>query len=158
MSTSITHSEERIWRFYAGLSDYPHFDAYRVSAPSPDEWKKYNRWGGQRIGWGSPLETIGTMTRSLRKLNRPMPVAYWSQGAHAGWEVYDRRTRTSPTPAELRVQAYQALANGITSLYWFNLSYASLKMFPDLMPAIQRVGREIRLLDRYYLKSDLFEH
>ena len=28
------------------------------------------------------------MTRSLRELNRPGPIVYWSQGAHAGWEVF----------------------------------------------------------------------
>ncbi len=32
LATSVTNSEERIWRYYAGLSDYPHFDAYRVVA------------------------------------------------------------------------------------------------------------------------------
>ena len=34
LPTTVTHSEERIWRNYAGLSDYPHYDAYRVS-PRP---------------------------------------------------------------------------------------------------------------------------
>lgn len=58
LPTSVTHSEERIWRFYAGLSDYPHYDAYRVTAPSPDAWSQYDRWGGQKIRWGAPLETI----------------------------------------------------------------------------------------------------
>ena len=45
LPTSVTHSEERIWRYYSGLSDYPHYDAYRVSAPSPDAWSRYDRWG-----------------------------------------------------------------------------------------------------------------
>jgi hypothetical protein len=27
LPTSVTHSEERVWRFYAGISDYPHYDA-----------------------------------------------------------------------------------------------------------------------------------
>ena len=118
LPTSITHSEERVWRDYAGLSDFPHYDAYRVTAPSPDVWAKYDRWDGQIIRWGAPLETIGDMTRSLRDLNRPAPVAYWSQGAHYDWEVYGGRKRTSPTPDELRAQAYHALAHRITSLYW----------------------------------------
>jgi hypothetical protein len=155
MPTTLTHSEERIWRFYAGLSDYPHYDAYRVSAPAADVWTKYDRWGGQRIAWGSPLEGIGAMTRSLRNLNRPWPIAYWSQGPHEGWEVYGGRQRTSPTPSELRSQAYHALANGITSLYWFNLSWKSMAMFPDCLAPMQRVGREIKLLEGYYLKADL---
>ena len=97
LPTSVTHSEERIWRDYAGLSDYPHYDAYRVTAPSPDAWGLYDRWGGERIRWGAPLETIGDMTRSLRDLNRPRPIAYWSQGAHEGWDRYGGRARTSPT-------------------------------------------------------------
>lgn len=152
--TTLTHSEERIWRFYAGLSDYPHFDAYRVTAPSADEWKLYNRWNGKRISWGSPLETIGTMTRSLKRLNRPVPIAYWSQGPHEGWEVYGGRKRTSPTPSELRSQAYHALASGITSLYWFNLSYRSLILFPELLEPMQRIGREIRLLEQLLITGD----
>ena len=52
LPTTVTHSEERIWRFYAGLSDFPHFDAYRVTAPSPDQWSKYDRWSGKTIRWG----------------------------------------------------------------------------------------------------------
>lgn len=156
--TTLTHSEERIWRFYAGLSDYPHFDAYRVSAPSADKWEDYDRWNGKRIGWGAPLETIGAMTRSLKHLNRPAPIAYWSQGPHEGWEVYDGRERTSPTPSELRVQAYHALSTGITSLYWFNLSYGSLVKYPDLLEPMQRIGREIRLLDRFYIHGCQWNH
>ncbi len=144
LPTTVTHSEERIWRDYAGLSDYPHYDAYRVTAPSPDAWSKYDRWGGQSIRWGAPLETISDMTRSLRELNRPRPIAYWSQGAHHGWDGYGGRQRTSPTPDELRQQAYHGLASRITSLYWFNLSLKSLIKFPDLIEPMTRVGREIR--------------
>jgi len=156
LPTSITHSEERIWRDYAGLSDFPHYDAYRVTAPSPDAWSKYDRWDRQTIRWGAPLETIGDMTRSLRDLNRPAPIAYWSQGAHYDWEVYGGRKRTSPTPDELRAQAYHALAHRITSLYWFNLSLKSLIKFPDLIEPITRVDREIRLLEDFYLEGDAY--
>lgn len=154
LPTSITHSEERVWRFYAGLSDYPHYDAYRVTAPAADAWSKYDRWGGEVIRWGAPLETIGDMTRSLRELNRPRPIAYWSQGAHEGWEHYGGRLRTSPTAEELRVQAYHALASRITSLYWFNLSLKSLVKFPDLIDPITRIGREIKMLELFYLEGD----
>ncbi|MFZ9982834.1 MAG: hypothetical protein ACO3FI_12465, partial [Cyclobacteriaceae bacterium] len=156
--TTLTHSEERIWRYYSGLSDYPHYDAYRVTAPSADEWHLYDRWNGKRIRWGSPLETIGTMTRSLKRLNRPWPVAYWSQGPHEGWEVYGGRQRKSPTEQELRAQACHALACGITSLYWFNLSYNSLVMFPELLVPMQRIGREIRLLERFYLTGTQWDY
>ena len=158
LPTSVTHSEERIWRFYAGLSDYPHYDAYRVTAPSPDAWSRYNRWGDERLRWGAPLETIGDMTRSLRELNRPRPIAYWSQGAHSGWSGYGGRRRTSPTPDELRAQAYHAIASRITSLYWFNLSLKSLVKFPDLIEPITRVNRETRLMKDLLLEGDAFEY
>lgn len=158
LPTSVTHSEERIWRFYAGLSDYPHYDAYRVTAPSADAWSQYDRWGGQRIRWGAPLETIGDMTRSLRELNRPRPIAYWSQGPHYDWGGPGGRKRTSPTPDELRLQAYYALASRITSLYWFNLSLKSLVKFPDLLEPMMRIGREIRMLDDFYLEGDAVSH
>jgi len=158
LPTTVTHSEERIWRFYAGLSDYPHYDAYRVTAPSPDAWNQYDRWGGQPIRWGAPLETIGDMTRSLGELNRPRPIAYWSQGAHYDWGGPGGRKRTSPTPDELRLQAYHALSSRITSLYWFNLSLKSLVKFPDLIEPMTRVGREIRMLDDFYLEGDAVSH
>ena len=157
LPTSVTHSEERIWRFYAGLSDYPHYDAYRVNAPSPDAWNRYDRWNGERIRWGAPLETIGTMTRSLRILNRPRPIAYWSQGAN-GWGRYGGRARRSPTPDELRAQAYHGMAARITSLYWFNLSLKSLTRFRDLIAPITRVSRECLLLSELLIEGDAFEY
>lgn len=158
LPTTVTHSEERIWRDYSGLSDYPHYDAYRVTAPSADFWRLYDRWGGERIRWGAPLETIGDMTRSLRELNRPMAIAYWSQGAHSGWDGYGGRERTSPTPDELRAQAYHALAARITSLYWFNLSLKSLLAFPDLIQPITEVGREMKMLENFYLEGNAYHY
>jgi hypothetical protein len=154
LATTVTHSEERIWRFYAGLSDYPHFDAYRVVAPAADAWRQYDRWGGRQISWGAPLETIGDLCRSLRELNRPAPTAVWSQGPHHDWGggfFGGGRKRRSPTPDELRAQAQHALASRITSLYWFNLSPRSLAMFPDLWEPMTLVGREIRMLEPFYL-------
>jgi hypothetical protein len=161
LPTSVTHSEERIWRFYAGLSDYPHFDAYRVVAPAADAWRKYDRWDGQQISWGAPLETIGNLCRSQRELNRPMPCAVWSQGPHDGWgggfSLLGRRARRSPTADELRAQAMHALASRVTSLYWFNLSRNSLEKFPDTWEPMRRIGREIRMLEDIYLRSDAYE-
>jgi hypothetical protein len=160
LPTSVTLSEERTWRWYAGLSDYPHFDAYRVVAPAADAWREYDRWGGVRIGWGAPLETIGDMCRSLRELNRPVPCAYWSQGPHHGWGggiFGGGRSRRSPTAEELRSQAMHGLSSRITSLYWFNLSLKSLLKFPDLWQPIQRIGREIRMLEPIILEGDAFE-
>ena len=159
LATSVTHSEERIWRFYAGLSDFPHYDAYRVVAPAADAWREYDRWGGKRISWGAPLETIGDLCRSLRELNRPMPCAYWSQGPHSGWGgrfLGGGRMRRSPTPDELRSQAVHALSTRITSLYWFNLSLKSLLQYPDTWEPIQRIGREIRMLEPFYLAGDAY--
>ena len=156
LATTVTHSEERIWRDYAGLSDYPHYDAYRVTAPSADAWRKYNRWGKQRIGWGAPLETIGDMCRSLRELNRPMPCAIWSQGPHEGWDRYGGRKRTSPTPDEIRMQAYHAVSTRITSLYWFNLSLKTIVQWRDTLDELGRIGRELRLLDDFLLEGDAY--
>jgi len=158
LPTTVTLSESQNWHLYAGLSDYPHYDAYRVSAPSADAWGRYDRWGGQTIRWGAPLETIGEMTRSLRENSQPGPIAYWSQGAHAGWDRYGGRTRTLPTPDELRLQAYHALSSRITSLYWFNLSLESLVKFRDLIDEMTRVGREIRMLDRFYLEGAAYQY
>jgi hypothetical protein len=158
LATSVTHSEERIWRYYAGLSDYPHYDAYRVCAPAADAWGRYDRWGGTSIRWGAPLETIGDLTRSLRDLNRPGPIACWSQGAHYDWGRYGGRQRASPTPDELRLQAYHALSSRITSLYWFNLSLQSLVKFRDLIEPITLVGREMKLLEPFLLEGDAYRY
>ena len=156
LATTVTHSEEAVWRFYAGLSDYPHYDAYRVTAPSADAWRMYDRWEGERIGWGAPLETIGDMCRSLREMTRPAPTAYWSQEPHHDWGSYGGRKRTSPTCDEIRLQAYHALASRITSLYWFNLSLPSLLKFPDTMLELRRIGREIRMLESVYLRGSAY--
>ncbi len=158
LPTSVTLSEERTWRYYAGLSDYPHYDAYRVIAPAADSWGGYDRWDGERIRWGAPLETIGDMTRSLRQLSRPRPIAYSSQGAHDGWGGRWSSRRGSPTPDELRSQAWHGLANRVTSLYWFNLSLKSLVKFPDLIEPITRVNREIRMVEDVLLSGDAFEY
>jgi hypothetical protein len=156
LATTVTHSEERLWRYYAGLSDYPHFDAYRVTAPAADAWLKYDRWRGIKLAWGAPLETIGDMARSLRDLSRPGSVAAWSQGPHDGWESYGGRRRTAPTPDELRAQALQALANRVTSLYWFNLSLKSLVKFRDLIAPVTEINRMIRTIDEILLAGDAF--
>ncbi len=64
--------------------------------------------------------------------------------------------RRSPTPDELRSQAVHALSTRITSLYWFNLSLKSLLKYPDTWEPITRIGREIRMLEPFYLAGDAY--
>ena len=70
---------------------------------------------------------------------------------------FRRLRRTSPTPDELRSQAWHGLANRITSLYWFNLSLPSLAAFPDLIEPIARVNREVGMLEEIFLRGEAFE-
>lgn len=157
--TSITFSEDWGFRYYAGLCDYPHFDAYRVNAPSADRWERYERWGGERIRWGAPLEGVGAMTRTLAAVNRPRPVAAWSQSVHYNWTSHlGGRERLQPTADEIRVQAYEALANGIQSLYWYSLESWSLAGWRDTLAATARIGREIRLLGEFYEQGRATSH
>ena len=148
--TMVTLSEERTWRYYIGIVDFPHYDAYRVSAPAADVWAMYDCWD-QPIRWGAPLETIGVMTRSLREQSEPLPIGIWSQNVHEGWQSMRSRHRRSPTPDEILMQAYQGLANGVVSLYWYSMQSWSLLKFRDAIDISTRIGREIRLLDDLYL-------
>lgn len=156
--TTVTLSEEKGFRYFAGLSDYPHFDAYRVNAPAADSWSLYDRWGGVSLRWGAPLEGIGEMTRTLRALSRPAPIAIWSQNVHEGWGSYAGRKRRSPTADEIHVQAYEGLANGITGLYWYSLQAWSTLEFRDTITQTTRIGREIRLLAPLYSRADAYRH
>jgi hypothetical protein len=158
IASTVTLNDESNWRYWAGLSDYPHYDSYRVTAPSVDNFRLYDRWNGIRIGWGAPLETIGDKCRALREMSRPAPTAYWSQGPASGWDVYDGRLRTAPTPDEIRLQAYHALASRITSLYWFNLSLTALVRFRDTLEELERIGREMRMLEEFYLEGDAYRY
>ena len=148
--TTLTLSDEKDWRYYAGLADFPHYDSYRVSAPAADAWWLYDVWD-EPVRWGAPLETIGIMTRSLRSLSEPLPIALWSQNVHEGWQGQRARLRRSPTPDEILIQAYQGLANGVISLYWYSLQSWSVLKFRDTLEMTHRIGREIRLLDDLYL-------
>ncbi|MFM8222204.1 MAG: hypothetical protein ACKOJF_25110, partial [Planctomycetaceae bacterium] len=98
------------------------------------------------------------MTRTLRTQSRPAPIAAWSQNIHEGWGSYGGRQRRSPNAAEIRVQAYEALANGITGLYWYSLQSWSLLKFRDTISETTRIGREIRLLDGIYSRADAYRH
>jgi hypothetical protein len=154
LPTTITLTDESFWSQYAGLSDFPNLKAFRVVAAAADEWSLYKRWEGKTIGWGAPLETLGEMCRSLREMSRPKSIACWSQGPYHGWRTTDGRRRASPTPDEIRMQAYHALSSRITSLYWYNLNLQSLVEYRDTIAELTRIGREIRLLEEFYLEGD----
>ncbi|HOC70605.1 MAG TPA: hypothetical protein PKO23_17500, partial [Candidatus Hydrogenedentes bacterium] len=64
--------------------------------------------------------------------------------------------RTSPTPDEIRLQAYHAISTRITSLYWFNLSLKTLVEWRDTLEEVGRIGRELRLLDAFLLEGDAY--
>ncbi len=155
--TCLTLSEDLGFGFYAGLSDWPHFDAYRVNAPHADDWAGYERFGG--LVWGAPLESTGAMMRVLRQVSRPRPVAAWSQSAHYNWRFpMGGRSRLDPTPGEMALQAWQVIANGAQSLYWYSLeSYSALRS-PDLLQPTAEIGRLIRLLDEFLETGDASWH
>lgn len=145
-ATCLTLSEDVGFGFYAGLSDWPHFDAYRVNAPHADDWTGYTRFG-EPLPWGAPVETAGAMMRVLREVSRPRPVAAWSQGAHYNWRTpMGGRQRLDPTPAELVSQAWQVVANGAQSLYWYSLESYSVLRSPDLLGPLAETGRRLRTL------------
>jgi hypothetical protein len=155
--TCLTLSEDLGFGFYAGLSDWPHFDAYRVNAPHADDWAGYERFGG--LAWGAPLESIGGMTRVLREVSVPRPVAAWSQSAHYNWRSgMGGRKRLDPTPGEMAMQAWQAVANGAQSLYWYSLeSYSALRS-PDLLIPAMEIGRKLRVLNELLETGDATWH
>ncbi|MBM3211908.1 hypothetical protein FJZ33_06805 [Candidatus Poribacteria bacterium] len=155
--TTLTLSDDSGFRYYAGLADFPHFDAYRVTAPSADTWWLYDRWD-KKLLWGAPLEGIGEMTRTLRAISRPLPIALWSQSIHDGGEGELYRKRKVPNPDEILMQAYQGLANGVMGLYWFSLQSWSALKYRDTIDITTRIGREMRLLDKFYLTGDAYKH
>lgn len=146
--TTLTLSHEPGFHRYAGLTDLPHFDAYRVVAPHADRWGAYVRYGSKNVPWGAPLETIGFYMRTLAALSRPNPIAAWSQALSDGWFSLLRPASGNPNPLEIRIQAYEALANGAVSLYWFNLSGKNVSANRDRLAVLQEIGREIRTVDR----------
>lgn len=156
--TCLTLSEDLGFGFYAGLSDWPHFDAYRVNAPHADDWTAYRRFG-EPLTWGAPLETVGAMMRVLNAVSRPRPVAAWSQSAHYNWRTpMGGRARLDPTPGEMAMQAWQAIANGAQSLYWYSLeSYSALRS-PDLLAPTMHIGRQLRVLQELLETGDAIWH
>ena len=97
------------------------------------------------------------MTRTLRALSRPAPIAVWSQNVPEGWDSYAGRQRRSPTADEIRIQAYEALANGITGLYWYSLQSWSTLKYCDTITETTRIG-EVRMLEAIYSRADALGH
>ncbi len=154
--TNITMSHEPFFYRYAGLSDLNHYDAYRVVAPFSDAWYLYFDYADKEkygLYWGAPLETTGDYMRTLAKLNYPNPVAAWTQGANT-WSGVKRFTKDSqyyysPNPYELRIQAYENMANGAASLYWFNINTGDLLFYnPGAMETLY-VNRELSVVEDY---------
>lgn len=158
--TNITLTHEPAFYRFAGLSDFCHYDAYRVVAPFSDAWFKYTSYAPQKkyaIYWGAPLETTGDYMRSLAAMNRPNPVAAWTQGANT-WDTFPRFTKQveymdSPNPYELRVQAYLNVANGAASLYWFNIDGEDLLYYKETCLEMRDVNREFSVIGDYLVKQ-----
>lgn len=158
--TNITLTHEPAFYRFAGLSDFCHYDAYRVVAPFSDAWFKYTSYVQQKkyaIYWGAPLETTGDYMRSLAAMNRPNPVAAWTQGANT-WDTFPRFTKQveymdSPNPYELRVQAYLNVANGAASLYWFNIDGEDLLCYKESSLEMMHVNREFSVIGDYLAKQ-----
>lgn len=154
--TNVTLSHEPFFYRYAGLSDLNHYDAYRVVAPFSDAWYKYFEYadkGKYGIYWGAPLETTGDYMRTLAKLNYPNPVAAWTQGANT-WNSIKRFTDDpqyyySPNPFELRMQAYENMANGAAALYWFNINAGDLLFHKSGSRETLYVNRELSVVKDY---------
>lgn len=156
----VTLNEDKGFRYYAGIADWPQFDAYRVNAGSADEWLFYNRWGFcRRMLWGAPLEGIGEITRTLNYMERPAPIAAWSQHAHDGWfGKHNKRKHANPTSDEVLIQVYETLANGAKGLSYFSLMSWSMLMSRNTIDLSTRIGREIRMLEELYLAGDAYWH
>lgn len=156
--TALILTDPWKWRHYAGISDYPLFNVSRLAIPNEfEQWELYTRWE-KPIPWAAPLETLGSLTRNLRDINRPISSAAWIQGPFDGWTTEGLRKRLAPTPAELRSLAWHVLSARVSSFHWFNLNISSLVKYRDLLSVIQNVDREARLLEVFFLYGDSWEH
>ena len=147
--STLTLSHEPGFNRYAGVVDFPHFDAYRVTAPHADRWGEYKKYGEKNVRWGAPLETIGDYMRTLHRISVPNPVAAWTQGMSNDWSHRLRSGGGNPNNLEMRLQAYEAIANGAISLYWFNMSGKNIINSRQSLAEIQRINRELKIADEY---------
>ncbi len=170
--TNITLSHEPFFYRYAGLSDLNHYDAYRVVSGYADPWYKYIDYaekGKYGLYWGAPLETSGYYMRTLAKLNYPNPVATWTLGAdsRSGVRRFTKESQYyySPNPYELRIPAYENIANGASSLYWFNINIGDLLFYKSGSRETMYVNRELSVVrdylahqvPYYYARSNNYE-
>jgi hypothetical protein len=144
--TTLTLSHEPGFFLYAGAVDCAHFDAYRVVAPHADKWGNYSKYVNKNMKWGAPLETIGDYMRTLSRINYPNPVAAWTQAMADDWSSRFRKTAGNPNDLEIRIQAYEAIANGAASLYWFNMSGKTMIRNRSSLHEIQNINREIMIV------------
>ena len=149
--STLTLSHEPGFNAYAGVVDFNHFDAYRVVAPHADRWGQYDKYGEKNVKWGAPLETIGDYMRTLNRISYPNRVAAWTQAMSNGWNSFSRVAY--PNNLEMRIQAYEAVANGATSLYWFTLSGKHLKNHRFNLAEIQQINREIMVVGDMLTKT-----
>ena len=154
--TTLTLSHEPGFFLYAGVVDFAHFDAYRVVAPHADRWGAYQKYGDRNVRWGSPLETIGDYMRTLNRISYPNPVAAWAQAMSDGWSSRFRPGAGNPNNLEMRIQAYEAIANGALSLYWFNINGKNLIGNRNSLSEIQQINRELVLTGDLLLKTTPF--
>ncbi len=151
--STLTLSHEPGFFLYAGVVDFAHFDAYRVVAPHADKWGDYMKYGNKNVKWGSPLETIGDYMRTLNRISYPNPVAAWTQAMADDWGTRARKNAGNPNNLEMRIQAYEAIANGATSLYWFNMGGKTVVKNRGSLAEIQRVNREIMVVAELLSKT-----
>ncbi|MBC7398533.1 MAG: hypothetical protein H7289_01215, partial [Mucilaginibacter sp.] len=152
--TTLTLSHEPGFFLYAGVVDLVHFDAYRVVAPHADKWGNYNKYGEKNVKWGAPLETIGDYMRTLNRISYPNPVAAWAQAMSDNWRSRYRPGGGNPNNHEMRVQAYEAIANGAASLYWFNMSGKTIVNNRPSLAEIHRINRELTVLGDLLVRAD----
>lgn len=149
--STLTLSHEPGFNAYAGVVDFNHFDAYRVTSPHADRWGQYYKYGEKNVRWGAPLETLGDYMRTLNRISYPNRVAAWTQGMFNDWAGYGRASY--PNPLEIRIQAYEVVANGASSLYWFTLGGKHLMNHRFCLPEIQKVNREFMVVGELITKT-----
>jgi hypothetical protein len=86
-------------------------------------------------------------------MNYPNRVAAWTQAMADDWKSRYRINAGNPNNLEMRIQAYEAIANGATSLYWFNIGGKTLISNRNSLAEIQRINREIRVVDDLLIQT-----